>query len=38
MEGYTVDEMAERLGCSPRTVARKLAVIRDLWNDEGKNL
>ncbi len=36
MEGYTVDEIAERLGCTPRTVARKLAVIRDLWKDEGQ--
>ena len=34
MEGYTVDEIATRLGCSPRTVARKLIVIRDRWRDE----
>jgi DNA-directed RNA polymerase specialized sigma24 family protein len=36
MEGYTVEDMAERLGCSPRTIARKLAVIRDRWRDKGK--
>ncbi len=34
MEGYTVDEIAERLGRSPRTVARKLIVIRELWAKE----
>ena len=34
MEGYTVDEMAARLGRSPRTIARKLTVIRDRWRDE----
>jgi DNA-directed RNA polymerase specialized sigma24 family protein len=34
MEGYTVDEIAGRLGCSPRTVARKLALIRDRWRAE----
>jgi DNA-directed RNA polymerase specialized sigma24 family protein len=35
MEGHTVEEIAQRLACSPRTVARKLAVIRDLWRAEG---
>jgi DNA-directed RNA polymerase specialized sigma24 family protein len=34
MEGYTVDEIAAQLECSPRTVARKLVLIRDLWNRE----
>ena len=34
MEGYTVDEMAARLGRSPRTIAHKLTVIRDRWRDE----
>ncbi len=34
MEGYTTDEIAERLGCSPRTVERKLRLIRDTWEQE----
>jgi hypothetical protein len=36
MEGYTVDEIAVSLGCAPRTVARKLGLIRGLWEKEGK--
>jgi len=31
MEGYSNHEIAARLGCVPRTVERKLAVIRTLW-------
>ena len=31
MEGYTTDEIAERLGCARRTVARRLELIRTLW-------
>jgi DNA-directed RNA polymerase specialized sigma24 family protein len=31
MEGYTSEEIAERLGCAPRTVERKLRLIRRLW-------
>ena len=34
MEGYGTDEMAEKLGCSRRTVTRKLEAIRILWSDE----
>jgi RNA polymerase sigma factor (sigma-70 family) len=34
MEGLTTDEVAERLGCSRRTVARKLDAIRVLWSKE----
>jgi RNA polymerase sigma factor (sigma-70 family) len=34
MEGLTNEEVAERLGCSRRTVARKLDTIRVIWNDE----
>jgi DNA-directed RNA polymerase specialized sigma24 family protein len=33
MEGYTVEEIAARLGCVPRTVERKLQVIRKLWEE-----
>jgi DNA-directed RNA polymerase specialized sigma24 family protein len=31
LEGYTTDEMAKRLGCARRTVARRLELIRTLW-------
>jgi DNA-directed RNA polymerase specialized sigma24 family protein len=34
MEGYTVDEIAANIGCAPRTVARKLGLIRGLWEKE----
>jgi RNA polymerase sigma factor (sigma-70 family) len=34
MEGYDNDEIADKLGCSRRTVARKLEAIRILWSRE----
>jgi DNA-directed RNA polymerase specialized sigma24 family protein len=34
MEGYSVEEVAEKLGCAPRTVKRKLALIRTVWEKE----
>jgi DNA-directed RNA polymerase specialized sigma24 family protein len=34
MEGHTNEEIAARLGCVPRTVERKLRVIRSLWSQE----
>jgi RNA polymerase sigma factor (sigma-70 family) len=34
MEGLTTDEIAGRLACSRRTVARKLDTIRVIWSDE----
>src|SRR5262249_16748472 len=34
MEGYTVEEIAARLGCVPRTVHRRLRLIQDLWQHE----
>ena len=38
MEGYSVDEIAAKLGCAPRTVDRKLWVIRSLWGSEAPEL
>jgi DNA-directed RNA polymerase specialized sigma24 family protein len=35
MEGYTNDEIAAQLGCAPRTVERKLQLIRTIWEKEG---
>ena len=34
MEGDSVEEIAERLGCSTRTVDRKLDVIRSIWKEK----
>jgi DNA-directed RNA polymerase specialized sigma24 family protein len=34
MEGYTNEEIAARVGCVPRTVERKLRLIRRLWGEE----
>jgi DNA-directed RNA polymerase specialized sigma24 family protein len=34
MEGYTDDEIADRLGCARRTVQRRLRLIRQLWGQE----
>ena len=34
MEGYTIVEIAAKLGCVPRTVQRKLRVIRTRWKQE----
>ena len=34
MEGLTTDEIAEKLDCSRRTVARKLETIRIIWSGE----
>jgi DNA-directed RNA polymerase specialized sigma24 family protein len=38
MEGYSIEEVASRLGCSLRTVARKLEIIRRTWLDEKAQL
>lgn len=34
LEGYTIDEMAARIGRAPATIERKLKVIRALWERE----
>ncbi|MDR2115129.1 MAG: hypothetical protein LBP87_01985 [Planctomycetaceae bacterium] len=34
MEGFTIDEIAEELGCVRRTVERKLKKIRDKWQQQ----
>jgi DNA-directed RNA polymerase specialized sigma24 family protein len=36
MEGYTNEEIATKLDCAPRTVERKLGVIRSRWEKEGQ--
>jgi DNA-directed RNA polymerase specialized sigma24 family protein len=32
LEGYSNDEIAAKLGCVPRTIERKLRMIRDRWS------
>jgi DNA-directed RNA polymerase specialized sigma24 family protein len=34
MEGYTTEEVAAKLGYVPRTIERKLRLIRGLWESE----
>src|SRR5262249_26224538 len=34
MEGFTDEEVAEKLGCSRRTVVRKLEAIRIVWSGD----
>ncbi len=34
LEGYTNEEIAQKLDCVPRTVERKLARIRNLWDKD----
>ncbi|MFO0958352.1 MAG: ECF-type sigma factor [Isosphaeraceae bacterium] len=36
MEGFSNDEIAERLGCARRTVARRLDLIRQVWAEEAR--
>jgi DNA-directed RNA polymerase specialized sigma24 family protein len=35
MEGHTIDEISAQTGCAPRSVKRKLQLIRTLWEHEG---
>jgi RNA polymerase sigma factor (sigma-70 family) len=34
MEGYSVEEMASRLRCSPRSIKRKTQLVREIWQKE----
>lgn len=34
LEGYSTEEIADKWGCVPRTVERRLRVIRSLWAGE----
>jgi DNA-directed RNA polymerase specialized sigma24 family protein len=34
MEGFSVEEIAGKLGCAPRSVKRKLQLIRSIWQKE----
>jgi DNA-directed RNA polymerase specialized sigma24 family protein len=34
LEGYRVEEMAQRLDCSPRTVKRMARLTREIWEKE----
>jgi DNA-directed RNA polymerase specialized sigma24 family protein len=36
MDGYSNDEIATQLDCAPRSVGRKLQLIRDIWENEGR--
>ena len=33
-EGHTIEEIAEKLGWAPRTIFRKLKLIREIWSEE----
>jgi len=37
MEGYSIDEIAEELGCVRRTVERKMKKIREKWSQGDNN-
>lgn len=34
MDGHSVDEVAAKVGCAPRSVKRKLQLIRGIWERE----
>jgi DNA-directed RNA polymerase specialized sigma24 family protein len=35
MDGHSVEEVAAKVGCAPRSVKRKLQLIRSIWEREG---
>ena len=34
MDGHSVEEVAAKVGCAPRSVKRKLQLIRGIWERE----
>lgn len=34
MEGFTTEEIAAKLACAPRTIERKLRLIRNIWEKQ----
>jgi DNA-directed RNA polymerase specialized sigma24 family protein len=38
VEGYTNEEIAQRLGCTRRSVQRRLNLIRNVWSRENANV
>jgi DNA-directed RNA polymerase specialized sigma24 family protein len=38
MEGHSVDEVAAVVGCAPRSVKRKLQLIRSIWEREASDV
>lgn len=38
VEGYTVDEIAQRVGCAKRSVERRLTLIRKIWSHDSQQL
>jgi DNA-directed RNA polymerase specialized sigma24 family protein len=37
MDGHSVDEVAAQVGCAPRSVKRKLRLIRSIWTGETRD-
>ena len=37
MEGYTIEEIAQKMNVVPRSVKRKLKIIRELWQRESES-
>jgi DNA-directed RNA polymerase specialized sigma24 family protein len=38
IEGYSVDEIAGRIGCAKRSVERRLNLIRQIWTSAFEDL
>lgn len=36
VEGYTNDEIASNMGCTRRSIQRRLALIRDIWSENDR--